>query len=137
MPVSITETIAAVGKTVESSRKVRGKPAALRISATGPLRLEAGGVVIDEGRFPGRQARLVFAYLVWERSRPVPRDELADLLWGEAAPPTWEKALTGVLGKLRSLCAECGSDGGPAISSAFGCYQLRLPEGSWVDVEAA
>jgi YVTN family beta-propeller protein len=103
---------------------------------TGSLRLDAGRVV-DEARFPGRQARLVFAYLVLERARPIPRDELAELLWGGTPPPTWEKALIGVVSKLRALLAECGAEEAPTVTSAFGCYQLHLPEGTWVDVEAA
>ena len=41
--------------------------------------------MIDEGRFPGRQGRLLFAYLVAEQGRPVPRDELAEALWGDTA----------------------------------------------------
>jgi DNA-binding SARP family transcriptional activator len=32
-------------------------------------------------RLPGRQGRLMFAYLVCHRSRPATRDELIDLLW--------------------------------------------------------
>ena len=90
-------------------------------------------MLIDEGRFPGRQGRLVFAYLVAEQGRPVPRDELAQALWGEAPPPTWGKALTVLVSKLRALLAERG-DGAIALTGAFGCYRLELPEGTWVDV---
>src|SRR3954471_15615313 len=100
----------------------------------GPAALETDGVVIDEGRFPGRQGRLLFAYLVAEQGRPVPRDELAEALWGEAPPATWEKALTVLVSKLRGLLAESGLDGAKVLTSAFGCYRLDLPEGTWVDV---
>ena len=48
----------------------------------GRVAAEANGRVLDEARFPGRQGRLLFAYLVAARSRPVPRDELADAIWG-------------------------------------------------------
>ena len=61
--------------------------------------------MIDEERFPGRQGRLLFAYLVAEQGRPVPRDELAEALWGEAPPATWDKALTVIVSKLRALLA--------------------------------
>jgi peptide/nickel transport system substrate-binding protein len=94
-------------------------------------------VLIDERRFPGRQGRLLFAYLVAEQGRPVPRDELAEAIWGEALPATWDKALTGLVSKLRALLAESGVDGGGALTGAFGCYRLELPEGSWVDIVAA
>src|SRR5262249_34476215 len=92
---------------------------------------------IDDGRFPGRQGRLLFAYLVAEQGRPVPRDELAEALWGERLPATWDKALSGLVSRVRSLLADLGIDGATALTSAFGCYRLELPDGTWVDVLAA
>ncbi len=103
----------------------------------GRVAFETDGAVIDEARFPGRQGRLLFAYLVAEQGRPVPRDELADAIWGEAPPATWEKVLTVVVSKIRSLLAEHGVGGPTVLTGAFGCYRLELPEGSWVDVIAA
>ena len=95
-------------------------------------------MVIDEGRFPGRQGRLLFAYLVAEQGRAVPRDELAEALWGDAPPATWDKALTVLVSKLRAVLSDGGIDGTAALTGAFGCYRLELPEGSWVDIiEAA
>jgi len=93
--------------------------------------------VIDEARFPGRQGRLLFAYLVAERGRAVPHDELAEALWGETPPATWGKALSVLVSKLRGLLADRGVDGAHALTGAFGCYRLDLPEGTWVDVLAA
>lgn len=93
--------------------------------------------MIDERHFPGRQGRLLFAYLVAEHGRGVPRDELADVLWGDAPPATWEKALSVLASKLRALLAEAGIDGASALTAAFGCYRLELPDGTWVDVLAA
>jgi DNA-binding SARP family transcriptional activator len=109
----------------------------LKVSLAGRVAIEADGVLIEDERFPGRQGRLVFAYLVAEQGRPVPRDELAEALWGEAPPATWEKALTVIVSKLRGLLAECGIDDVNVLTNAFGCYRLDLPEGSWVDVVAA
>jgi YVTN family beta-propeller protein len=109
----------------------------LRVSLTGRVSISNDAVLIDEERFPGRQGRLVFAYLVSEHGRPVLREQLADALWGESPPATWEKALGGIASKLRSLLGECGIDGGKALTSAFGCYRLELPDGTWIDVLAA
>ncbi len=108
----------------------------LKISLTGPVSIEANGSRLDERSFPGRQGRLVFAYLLAEEGRAVPRDELAELLWGDAPPVTWKKALSVLVSKLRALLEECGVDGQAALRSAFGCYQLVLP-GAWIDVAAA
>jgi len=101
------------------------------------LALEANGATLDEQRFPGRQGRIVFAYLAAQEGRPVPRGELADLLWEDELPATWEKALRVLMTKLRALLEECGIDGATALSSAFGCYKLTLPAGAWIDVDAA
>ena len=109
----------------------------LRVFLSGRVAVETDGVVIDEARFPGRQGRLMFAYLVAEQGRPVPRDELAEALWGDRPPATWDKALSVIVSKVRSLLTSRGVDGQRALTGAFGCYRLELPEGSWVDVIVA
>ena len=101
------------------------------------LAIEANGVRLDEQRFPGRQGRILFAYLAVQHGRSVPRDELAELLWGEDLPATWEKALRVLTTKLRALLEECGIDGSSMLRSAFGCYQLTLPADTWIDLDAA
>ena len=103
----------------------------------GRVALEADGLAVQDARLPGRQGRLLFAYLAVERGRPVPRDELAAALWEEAPPATWDKALTVLVSKLRSLLTEAGLDGPRALTAAFGCYRLELPEGTWIDAVAA
>ena len=42
-----------------------------------------------------------------------------------------------IASKLRGALADAGVDGGAALTSAFGCYRLDLPEGTWVDVTVA
>ena len=110
---------------------------AVKVSLTERISIEAGEVVVDEQRFPGRQGRLVFAYLLSARGRPVPKDDLAAALWGDEPPAKWDKALSVLVSKLRTLLNECGIDGASALTSAFGCYQLTLPADSWIDATAA
>jgi DNA-binding SARP family transcriptional activator/ABC-type transport system substrate-binding protein len=109
----------------------------VRVSLTERISIEAAGVVVDEQRFPGRQGRVVFAYLLAAQGRPVPRDELAEALWGNLPPATWEKALSVLVSKLRALLNESGLRGSECLTSAFGCYQLTLPSDTWIDVVAA
>lgn len=109
----------------------------MKISLTGGVSIEANGARLDETSFPGRQGRLVFAYLLAAEGRPVPRDDLAEVLWGDTPPARWEKALSVLVSKLRALLESCGVDGQEALRSAFGCYQLVLPPGAWIDVAAA
>lgn len=108
----------------------------MRLYLTGRVSVERGDRLLEERRLPGRQGRRALVYLALERGRRVPQDELADAIWGEVPPPAWETALS-VLSKLRGLLGELGLSPRDAIGSASGCYQLRLPPGAWVDVEAA
>ena len=65
---------------------------ATRIELCGRLLVEVGGEALH-GRLPGRQGRLLFAYLVLHRDRPVRRDELVDALWSEDGQPASGDAL--------------------------------------------
>ena len=109
----------------------------LKVFLTGRVVVKTDGAVIDEAQLGGRQGRLLFAYLVAERGRSVPRDELAEALWGETPPATSDKALTVIASKLRGALADAGLDGRELLTAAFGCYRLDLPEGTWVDLFAA
>lgn len=108
----------------------------LRIYLTGRMALETSVALLDAAAFPGQQGRLAFAYLVAERTRPVARGELAELLWPQGLPPAWRSSLTAIISKLRSLLARRGVDGA-TLSGANGCYELRLPGNTWVDLDAA
>ena len=108
----------------------------MRAHLTERVRIEAGDAALDEASLPGHQGRLALAYLLVEHGRPVPRDELADLLWGGEPPGTWEKGLAVVISKLRAVLAAAGL-GDRVLTHAFGCYQLHLPDDVWLDVEVA
>ena len=55
------------------------------VQLCGTFAVELSGRRID-ALLPGRQGRLLFAYLALSRLQPVSRDALVDALWG-AAPP--------------------------------------------------
>ena len=114
----------------------------MRIYLTGTLAVERHSLIIDESQFPSHQARLLFACLACERSRVVPKDELAEILWPDEMPSAWETALKALVSKLRHVLAPLREDTEDAsepllITSHYRCYQLRLPASSWVDWEAA
>jgi pentatricopeptide repeat protein len=79
---------------------------------------------------PGRQGRILFAYLVLQRHRIVGRDELAEALWPHDPPQTAERGLNPLISKLRKSL-------GPASLEGRSSLRLRLPDDAWVDVEAA
>jgi SARP family transcriptional regulator, regulator of embCAB operon len=109
----------------------------VRIYLSGRLSIEAGGVVLGPHDFPGQQGRTAFAFLAGERGSPVSRSALADALWPQRLPPSWQTALSSVVSKLRSLLPRAGVDGSAALRTDAGCYELRLPPGTWIDHEAA
>lgn len=108
----------------------------LRIYLTSQVRVENGDTLIGERDLPGRQGRVALAMLVAERDRPITRDQLAEELWTADPPPAWEKAIMAVVSKLRAALRRAGL-GDDVLTTAFGCYQLRLPADVWVDIEAA
>ena len=110
---------------------------ALEITLTGQLAARADGNKADATDLPGRQAAVVFAYLVAERDRPVPTEELAEAVWGGALPPTWRPALRGVVSKVRDFLGRLGLPAADTLTSSSGCYRLTLPSDTAVDVELA
>ena len=111
--------------------------APVRVCLVGHIRLESPGGTLDERALGGRQGRVVFAMLAGARHRPVPKEELAEALWPEELPASWQAALRGVVTKVRSALTAAGLDGANVVRSAFGCYQLELPDGASVDLEVA
>src|SRR5579864_6792414 len=78
---------------------------------------------------PGRQGRLLFTYLVVNRHRQVPRDEVAEALWREPDPAAVDARLNPLLSKLRRVFGTGSLDGRATL-------RLCLPV-AWVDLEAA
>ena len=88
-------------------------------------------VVIDgqatESRLPGRQGRLLVAYLAAHRAQPVERTVLLDALWPEGGAGRGG-TLTVLLSKVRPLLV-------PAEIRGRRTLQLVLPADSVVDLE--
>lgn len=110
---------------------------AVSIQLAGRVMVESTYTVLYERLLYGSQARLLFALLVVERNRPVPRDELADALWPDGLPRTWGAALRGVISKVRAFVAAAGLPDDAAAYDGFGAYQLHLPADVMVDIEFA
>src|SRR4051794_13789067 len=110
-----------------------------RIVLLGRLAIERGDVPAAdrETALPGRRSEVVFAFLAAEHRRSVSREELADEVWPETLPDTWNAALRGVLSDVRRFLEGAGLDPAQTLVAERGRLRLRLPEGAVVDVEEA
>ncbi len=95
----------------------------------GELRVELDGRRV-ESEAGGRQGRLLLAFLLVNRRRPVGREELLELLWPGKRPPDPDAALRTQLSKLRRAL-------GPDVLEGRGTLRLRLPANAVVDLEVA
>ena len=100
-----------------------------RVQLCGTFAVELSGRRVDD-LLPGRQGRLLFAYLVLSRLRPVSRSTLADALWSEVQPANAGGALNALISKTRSVV---GAD----VLRGRRELILALPEPAHVDVEVA
>ncbi len=80
-----------------------------------------------ESELPGRQGRVLFVYLVLNRLRPAPRDELVEAVWPDGPPANVESALSALLSKLRKLVELEGRSE----------VRVLLPTDAWIDLDAA
>jgi SARP family transcriptional regulator, regulator of embCAB operon len=100
-----------------------------RIQLCGRFVARVAGRRIDH-ELPGRQGRLLFAYLAVNRDRVASRDELAEALWPRGLPSAPDLALSALLSKLRRLLPAGALEGRSTI-------RLELGRHARVDVEAA
>jgi DNA-binding SARP family transcriptional activator len=100
-----------------------------RIQLCGRFVADIDGSRIEDA-LPGRIGRVLFAYLVLNRARPVPRDTLLMAGWGEDAPAETRNALNVLLSKLRHGLGAEHLRGRTEI-------ELLLAAGDFVDAEAA
>jgi len=83
-----------------------------------------------EDRLPGRQGRLLFAFLASRPSRAATRDELLEALWPGGLPSAPEMALSALLSKLRTVLGDAALEGRKDLT-------LNLPPDALIDVESA
>ena len=105
-----------------SSRQssVYDAPVSARVHLCGRLRVEWDGERL-ESALPGRQGRLLFAFLTLHRERLVRRDELVAAVWSEdGSPPGGDELLRPPLSRLRSAL-------GPGRLEGRGELAVRFP----------
>src|SRR5205814_8316415 len=105
---------------LDVGESLEGAALSVRLYITGRVRIECDGRLIDEPQLPARQGRVLFAYLVCHRQRPVTRDALAEALWPDALPGAWETALNALMSKLRAALKQAGPSSGLTVDAVSG-----------------
>ncbi len=100
-----------------------------RVQLCGSFAVELSGRRVDRD-LPGRQGRLLVAFLVVSRHQRVTRDALVEALWGDAAPASAGVALNALVSKVRTALGRDVLRGRTELS-------LVLPEPAHIDVEEA
>lgn len=101
------------------------------------MALEGSEGRVEAHDFPAQQGRETFAYLVMAGRMPVARGDLIRAVWGDAPPASADTALSSIVSKLRRQLERLGLDASATLRSVTGCYELRLPPGTWVDHDVA
>src|SRR5512133_2672303 len=117
------------GTTIVDQGRLMTGWATAKIQLCGRFVVNIDGSRIED-TLPGRKGRILFAYLVLNRGRALPRDELLMAGWGADAPAEARNALSVLLSKLRHGVGEDQLQGRTEI-------ELLLPQATFVDVEAA
>jgi DNA-binding SARP family transcriptional activator len=107
----------------------RPEPATTRIQLCGRFVIRVAGRRIEE-QLPGRQGRLLFAYLAVRRDQVASRSELIEALWPGRLPSAPDVALAALLSKLRRLLPEDALTGRDSV-------RLELGAEARVDLDAA
>lgn len=100
-----------------------------RLQLCGRFVLELEGRRLEQ-RLPGRQGRMLLAYLAVNRDRIVDRDEMTEAIWPEHVPPAAPSALRALVSKVRAVV-------GARALMGRGELTLRLSPEIRVDVEDA
>ena len=98
-----------------------------RIHLCGALTVRILGERI-ENELPGRQGRLLFAFLVSQQGRSVSRSDMVKLLWNGTPPNDPDTALAALLAKLRKSISKDNLIGKQDV-------RLILPPHTWVDLD--
>jgi predicted ATPase/DNA-binding SARP family transcriptional activator len=93
----------------------------------GPLDVRVEGREVDLG---GPRQRSLLAALLLHAGRPVSADALAQMLWGNEAPPSAAKALQVTVSRLRGALGAAGD----RVETVAGGYRLHVAPGE-VDAE--
>lgn len=107
----------------------------LRIHLTGRMAFTGPDGTVFEEDLPGRQARLLLAFMLLHGRHPASSDAIAETLWGDHVPVSSSALLKSLVSRTRAALRPTGVAVDRLLVGLGGSYQLRLPVDAWLDVE--
>lgn len=104
----------------------------VRVYLAGAVTIEAATVLLQRA-LGTPQTVMLFARLCAEPGHTVSRDGLVDAIWPTAAPESTDVALSALVSRLRTAIRPAGFD----VSTSHRAYELSVPAGVWIDLQAA
>jgi len=105
----------------------------LRIYALGGFRVYQGDTLIDG--FPTRKTKSLFCYLILNRHRFLPREGLAELLWGHTEPVNARRCLNTALWRLKGVLERHEVEPGAYLIVERERICFNTESDYWFDVE--
>jgi DNA-binding SARP family transcriptional activator len=103
----------------------------------GPVRIVTSTDAMVATRFGGAQVAAAAAFLVLAEGGWVSRDRLAEAVWGESVPTSWQAALRNIISRVRTWLGAAGLDGSTVLQTGNGGWTLVLPAATTFDLTAA
>ena len=109
----------------------------LKVNMLGEFCLTTGDAEVNDSVNRSRKIWLLLAYIIYNRSRPIPPDELIDLLWSnEESSSNPGNALKTMFHRLRNMLNELDPNGGrDLILRREGTYAWNTALPMELDVE--
>jgi DNA-binding SARP family transcriptional activator len=111
--------------------------AAVEACLLGVVRIISGPDMAIANRFGGAQVAEVAAYLLLAEGAWVSKDLLAEAIWGDAIPATWQASLRNTISRVRAWLGAAGLDGSSALRAGDGGWALALPPMASLDLVEA
>jgi non-specific serine/threonine protein kinase len=108
---------------------------AVRVYLFGRFRLVVDGAEVPESTWKRPQALALFQYLMLQRHRYVPAEELVEVFWPQAGAVE-ATALYTTLSRIRRALRAIGAGPRIVLVREHAGYRLRLDPSVWVDLDA-
>jgi LuxR family maltose regulon positive regulatory protein len=117
-----------VGASLLPEIAARGPASSLRIETLGAFRVFVGGKEVPPEAWKRRRALEIFAYLVSQRGRAVPRDRLIDMYWPESDADAAHDSLRVSITAIRKAV-------GDVVKYEANSYRFAAPQAADIDFE--